>query len=228
MALIFDEARHRYTLDGEKVPGVTTIIGKGLPKPGLPYWAANTVAQYAVDHPGASYGELRRSPWAERDRAAVRGTEVHAYAEKALHGDEVDVPAILAPYVQGAVDLMDELGVEPIHTEVQLASRAHWYAGTADLFAHVGEEVWLLDWKTSKSIHGSYFAQLGAYAAADFLLVDGEEIPVPHVDRIAAVHLTTEGAFLYPGPPVEDAWLAFSHIKAVADRITTIDSWSKK
>ena len=58
--------------------------------------------------------------------------------------------------------------------------------------------------------------------------MDGEEIPVPHVDRIAAVHLTTEGAFLYPGPPVEDAWLAFSHIKAVADRITTIDSWSKK
>ena len=228
MALIFDEARHRYTLDGEKVPGVTTIIGKGLPKPGLPYWAANTVAQYAVDHPGASYGELRRSPWAERDRAAVRGTEVHAYAEKVLHGDEVDVPAILAPYVQGAVDLMDELGVEPIHTEVQLASRAHWYAGTADLFAHVGEEVWLLDWKTSKSIHGSYFAQLGAYAAADFLLVDGEEIPVPHVDRIAAVHLTTEGAFLYPGPPVEDATKAFLHIKAVADHITTIDSWSKK
>ena len=25
MALIFDEARHQYTLDGEKVPGVTTI-----------------------------------------------------------------------------------------------------------------------------------------------------------------------------------------------------------
>lgn len=228
MALTFDEARHRYTLDGEKIPGVTTIIGKGLPKPGLPYWAANVVAQYAQDNPGASYDELRRSPWAERDRAAVRGTEVHAYAEKVLHGDEVDVPAILAPYVQGAVDLMDELGVEPIHTEVQLASREHWYAGTADLFAQVGEEVWLLDWKTSKSIHGSYFAQMGAYAGADFLLVDGEEIPVPHVDRIAAVHLTTEGAVPYDGPSPQDALDAFLDIKAVADRITTIDSWSKK
>ena len=228
MALTFDEALHQYTLDGKKIPGVTTIIGKGLPKPGLPYWAANTVAQYAVDHPGASYDELRRSPWAERDRAAVRGTEVHAYAEQVLHGDEVDVPAILAPYVQGAVDLMDDLGVEPIHTEVQLASRKYWYAGTADLFARVDDEVWLLDWKTSKSIHGDYFAQMGAYAGADFLLVDGEEISVPHVDRIAAVHLTPSGADLYPGPTPQDALDAFLDIKAVADRIKTIESWSKK
>lgn len=35
---------HSYYLDGEKVPGVTTILGDGIPKPGLVGWAANVPA----------------------------------------------------------------------------------------------------------------------------------------------------------------------------------------
>jgi hypothetical protein len=33
----FDEAKHRYTLEGKAMPGVTTILGV-LDKPALPYW----------------------------------------------------------------------------------------------------------------------------------------------------------------------------------------------
>lgn len=228
MSLTFDEARHRYTLDGKPVPGVTTILGKGLPKPGLPYWAANTVAQYAVDHRDADYHELRRSPWAERDQAAVRGTTVHAYAEQLAHGEDVEVPAELAGYVQGAVDILDEYEVEPLYAEARLASREHWYAGTADLFAHVGDETWLLDWKTSKGVHGDYFLQLAAYASADFLL-DGEtEVPIPDVDRIAVVHLTPSGATLYRGPAIDAAMEAFLAVKNVSDLTVSIDSWGIK
>ena len=40
---------HGYTLNGEKVPGVTTIIGAGLPKPALMGWAAKTIAEYVAD-----------------------------------------------------------------------------------------------------------------------------------------------------------------------------------
>lgn len=40
---------HSYYLDGEKVPGVTTILGDGLPKPALVGWAANTTADYVVN-----------------------------------------------------------------------------------------------------------------------------------------------------------------------------------
>lgn len=228
MSLTFDEARHRYTLDGKPVPGVTTILGKGLPKPGLPYWAANTVAQYAVDHRDADYHELRRSPWAERDQAAVRGTTVHAYAEQLAHGEDVDVPAELAGYVQGAVDILDEYEVEPLYAEARLASRKHWYAGTADLFATVGLDVWLLDWKTSKGVHGDYFMQLAAYARADFLIDDtGREVAVPHVDRIGVVHLTPSGAELLPGPDIDAAFEAFLAVKNVADLLPAIKSWEK-
>ena len=40
---------HSYYLDGEKVPGVTTILSNGIPKPGLIGWAANTVADVVVN-----------------------------------------------------------------------------------------------------------------------------------------------------------------------------------
>lgn len=40
---------HSYFLDGEKVPGVTTILSNGIPKPGLVNWAANTVADAVVN-----------------------------------------------------------------------------------------------------------------------------------------------------------------------------------
>lgn len=40
---------HSYQLDGRKVPGVTTILSNGIPKPALVGWAARTVAEYVVD-----------------------------------------------------------------------------------------------------------------------------------------------------------------------------------
>ena len=51
MTLKFSPKAHRYWLDGKPIPGVTTLIGKGLPKPALPNWAARTVAEYVVDNP---------------------------------------------------------------------------------------------------------------------------------------------------------------------------------
>jgi hypothetical protein len=37
---------HSYLLDGQKVDGVTTVIGNGIPKPALINWAAGTIASY--------------------------------------------------------------------------------------------------------------------------------------------------------------------------------------
>lgn len=236
--LTFDEKRHRYTLDGRPVPGVTTIIGKALPKPALPYWAAKVVAETAVNtsgtlaHDVATMGAdaviktLKRALWAERDRAAIRGTAVHALAESLAHGDDVDVNPQMAPYVQAAADFLDAHDVRPIATEARLASRTHWYAGTADLFAWVDGTPTLCDWKTSKSVHGSHFLQLAAYASADFMVQDDQEVPIPLVDRIAVVHLTPDGARLIDGPPIEAAMEAFTSVLAVSRLIPTIDSWA--
>lgn len=40
---------HQYFLDGEKCPGVTTIIKEAVPMPALVGWSARTVAEYVFD-----------------------------------------------------------------------------------------------------------------------------------------------------------------------------------
>jgi hypothetical protein len=40
---------HSYLLDGEACPGVTTILDRGVPKPGLIGWASSTVADFVVN-----------------------------------------------------------------------------------------------------------------------------------------------------------------------------------
>jgi len=55
---------------------------------------------------------------------------------------------------------------ELISAEDFVYSDTHKYAGTADLVVKMHGEVWLLDIKTSNSLHKSYDLQLSAYARA--------------------------------------------------------------
>lgn len=79
---------HSYFLDGEKVPGVTTILGNGIPKPALVGWAARTVAEYVTDRltmrdlsrPGG--GEDYVVDAAELLEALRRFNETSRYPEK--------------------------------------------------------------------------------------------------------------------------------------------------
>lgn len=41
---------HSYYLDGAKVPGVTTILGNGIPKPALVGWAGGVVADFVANN----------------------------------------------------------------------------------------------------------------------------------------------------------------------------------
>lgn len=237
--LVFYPKSHRYKLDGAWVPGVTTLIGKGLPKPAIPYWAARTVAEWVADNPdlteelkrlggrGPAVAFLKEIPWQKRDDAAIRGTDVHALAERLVHGEAVDVPEHLAAHVQGYVDWLDQAQPEPLHTERPIGNRTWQYAGTFDLIARMGGETWLLDVKTSSGVYGEMALQLAAYANAEFLLdSDGQEQPMPTIDRIGVLHVTDYGTSFYPAPPeaLDAAWKDFLHVAWVGkatDRIKT-------
>ncbi len=139
--LKFYPKSHRYKLDGQWVPGVTTILNKGIAKPFLVDWAAREVAKYAADNldvlnniedTDARYDLLKTAHNRHRDRAAVRGTDVHAYADKLIHGEEIDVPEHLAGYVEGCARFLDAWQPSVGRTERPTASREHWYAGTPD------------------------------------------------------------------------------------------------
>lgn len=231
--LRFYPASHRYRLDGRWVPGVTTLL-KGIPKPALVYWSAKSVAEYVADNAedvealrrmgrGPMVAALKGVPWQARDEAAVRGTEVHALAERASHGEEVEVPEHLEGYVQGYVDWLNAENPEVLWTERPVGNRQWQYAGTFDSIMRLRGAVWMLDIKTSTGVYGETGCQLAAYGKAEFLVdADGNEQPLPTIERYGVLHVTEGGTHLYPITDPEAAWKDFLHaawIQRAEDRI---------
>jgi hypothetical protein len=230
---------HSYKLDGKPVKGVTTLINGGFPKPQLVNWAARTVAEYVADNfdlirevraqgRQETVDLLKGAHYRDRDRAAARGTEVHAIAEEIIYGRSVSVDEHLRPYVDGYVEFLDQWCIEPVITERPCASREWLYAGTFDAIVDFGAgqlkgKRYLLDWKTSKGVYGETAMQLAAYAHADFYMEpDDRETPMPEVHGLGVVHITPNGTALYLVADPAEAWKSFQHVAFVAKNTDSI------
>ena len=108
-------------------------------------------------------------------KAANEGTQVHTAIEEFLQGNEIqwideygnakynlDVWKMILKFA----DFWNTHKPELIASEYHLFSDTHEYAGTTDIIVRLNNQVWLLDIKTSNSLHTSYDLQLAAYAVA--------------------------------------------------------------
>lgn len=139
---------HRYTVDGRKADGVTTLIKGGRPNPALVGWAAREVAEYVADNLDTVYAmagmgrdsivaALKAIPNTVRNNAGTRGTKVHKLGELLAAHLEVEVPEELEGHVESYVKFLDEWQVRPVLVEGVVGSRTWGYAGTTDLVADV-------------------------------------------------------------------------------------------
>lgn len=227
----FSEGNHQYRMDGKHVRGVTTLISNGLPKEFIPKWAAKTVAEYVIDNPEhvdqlrnmgreMAVDALKGIPWTKRDKAGERGKRVHAIAERLVVGEEVEVPEDIAGHVDSCLRFFDEWRVTPLIVERYVGHRAHWWAGTPDLFATLPDgRTALFDHKTADSgIWPETAFQLAAYSHAEFWQdAEGNEQPIPPVDFCAAVHLRADGYSVIPVKADDDVYAEFRHIAFVAN-----------
>lgn len=216
--LKFYPGAHRYRLDGEFVPGVTTILGV-LNKPALVKWAATSVAEYVADNReaiehlyaagrGPMIGALKETPWQRSRDAADRGTSLHDIAEQIVRGEEADVPEELVPVVEHALQFMDDWRIEPVLIETAVASREHRYAGKLDLVARYTDPrdlstgVGIFDWKSGKRIYPEACFQMNAYGHAEFYGENGDEHSVAELGIGAAfgVHIRADGYDVNPLP----------------------------
>jgi hypothetical protein len=227
---------HWYDIDGTKVDGVTTLIGKGLSKPGLINWASNVTAAYAVDHwdelagmpPSQRLKTLQGARQADLTSAAVRGTHVHSLAEQLVAGVEVDVPEHLAGHVASYVDFLNEWDITPLLVEAVVAHLRYRYAGTCDLVADLPNgERWLFDVKTGRSgVWGETALQLEAYAHAEvYVGAGGKLLPMPEVNAIAAIHVRADGYDVYRLTHDEAVFSVFRHVAYIARQIEIMPSW---
>jgi len=202
----------RYYIDpvtGTKLPGVTSVIGSGVAKPFLQYWASGLVAEAAVDHAASWIGlalkgdragavdYLKRAPGRFTKVAADRGTEAHGIWEAmAIPGGPG--PGRVHPDMQWAVDGFREF-TDAFSPEFELLEATVFqphgddgtggYAGSFDALAVIGGERVLLDFKSGKAVYPEVALQLHAYAAAEAIMSpDGTTIPMPAVDALAVFH----------------------------------------
>lgn len=206
--ITFDKGRHSYTVNGQKVPSVTTVLGM-LDKPGVAYWTARVTAEGAwklarrrgymlPEEPEEFVRDLKRFGYDSRsqmDKAAARGTAVHEVLEGWIKEERIPVatehPKHVAGYVRGLAKFLIERRPVFYESEVLVGSATHGYAGTRDtvcvLAGAEGRE--LLDLKTSKRIYPEYFLQVEAYELAG---IECEEEPT---DRRGVVRVTPTGEY---------------------------------
>ena len=218
---------HTYLLDGEKAPGVTTIVREGIPKPAFINKAAETTAGYAIDH----WDELTELPvsmrmkalmgarWEALRKASTRGTDVHKLAHRLAAGEEVDVPEPLEGFVDAYLRFTEEWQPVELLVEVVVLNRRHRYMGTLDLIAGLADgKRWLLDWKTTASgVWPESALQLAGYRYAEsYIDGSGEEQPMLEVDAAGVVWLRADGYDLVPVETGPDVFRKFLYAQQVA------------
>ena len=206
-----------------------TTITDVLDKPALTKWHREQVARAAIAH--LDWMVSNRGTGNEEATIAYllaarnegttgreRGSRIHAALESIVRRQPVVVKPEDGPSIEGARSWLNSHVVRPIEIEASLIHETLGYGGTCDLIAEIDGIIWLLDWKTSKSVawpNGNVYSdmrlQLVAYQRAEFLArpADPVRYQLPAITRCGILHVTEGGTRLYPADPTEDDWIAF-------------------
>ena len=148
-----------YNRDGKYYPSVTSVLN---------YFPKNKFFHSWLKDVGHNADIIAQ-------KAAGECTKVHNAIERFINGEEIqwideygkaqynlDVWKMILKFA----DFWNTHKPELIAAEYHVFSDNHEYAGTADLICKINGKLWLLDIKTSNSLHTSFSLQLAAYAMA--------------------------------------------------------------
>jgi len=108
-------------------------------------------------------------------KAGDEGTQTHNAIEELLAGKELNwmdeygnakYNELVWGMILKFVDFWEQAKPKLLYTEEFTYSDTHKYAGTTDIIAEIDEEIWLIDFKTSNSLHKTMDMQLAAYVKA--------------------------------------------------------------
>jgi hypothetical protein len=186
---------------------VTNVTG-ALPKPALIAWAAKLTAETAVEQQQAwsnmpameAVEWLKKAPYRNRDRAAARGTTIHAVIDNMLQGRSYEVESLVEPWVAAAMKFVQEARPRAERTETSVYDERTLCAGTFDFLGRLDSAPELgrvlIDWKTGKGIYEDMAVQLvGGYLLGSEYILDDDahEIEWREPDTALLVHFTQDG-----------------------------------
>lgn len=178
--IAFFEDEHKYLVDGEEVPSVTTILN------------------YMSD---VEYGGINK---AVLDQASIRGRLVHEYTELMDYDampDEVEYEVV--GYLKAYAKFLRDYDIDWWYIEKILYNESVGYIGTADRIGTIDGEISIVDIKTlaspSKMAKFTVSAQTEAYRRAYIgayidMLLDGKKPPAQPTCRYA-LYLGKDGEY---------------------------------
>lgn len=172
--ILFDPEKHTYTVEGRRVPGVTSILAETGLTPD--FSLVNPVLLAQKSH---------------------IGTMVHLVTEYDDLGilDEETVSPELLPFLEAWRRFKEEFVFEPQEIELPVYSATYRYAGTLDRLGTIKGELALIDIKTSSVVNlMSVGPQTAAYEQA---YKEWAGFDKRKVFKRYAVKLTPEGEFRF-------------------------------
>ena len=182
--LSYNEDKHMYYVNDQKVESVTGICSRGLPKPNLVNWLVATPLNEVkrlinekldnndpLDRAGLEriFKTAKEKTNKIKEDAGLVGTVVHGLIEDFLKGK--DIPKQSDPAVVNCwnlfLDWWRKQEYKVVELEKKIYSKKYNYAGTLDLVVKDKKgNLVLMDIKTSNFISFDYFLQLNAYKFA--------------------------------------------------------------
>lgn len=216
------------TLKNVKVPSVTSILDM-LPAPYLRQWNSKITAQSAVENidyvnelvnssKTKAVEWLKGAPDRELNKAADVGDRVHKLLEDLILDPLHPVDEELAPFIDGFYQFLDRFEPEWLFIEKPIFSISHLYAGSFDAICKIKNKNYILDFKTTRSgISAKVGMQLAAYARAEVMFVDGEEVELPKIEAGAALWLRPDKWAFQPLRIDDDVFHTFLSLRRVFD-----------
>lgn len=175
-----------YNYNGLPVPRVTTILQECIAKEFLIRWAARLGEQQYIE---------------EKRKATITGTIVHdlieTYLKTGEDGEIYHKDKNIRGYAIKAysnfkkwLQYINSLGyfIEEI-IAIEFPVVCPYYGGTIDCIARINGKVYIIDFKTSKSISYEYFIQTSSYMWAVNTYYQGI---LPHIDGIGIIRIDKE------------------------------------
>ena len=190
----------RYTVNGLKKKGVTTIISERFGKSALMYWSENCVYEALkqlmkhnkkpVDEIQQFEDELKYRVKQIKESAMHIGTNMHSLCEDYINGKEVIRPTSepLRTMFDKFKKFWDSKKIKVLATEKTYYSKELDSCGTLDTLAEYKKKIGILDFKTSKGFYPDMPIQVHTYKK---LVEDSTDLKV---EFLAIINIPKEPA----------------------------------
>ena len=215
------EPYHKFLIDGNWVPSVTSITKIVDKSAALVPWAVRLAKEYLIDKLVNNKVKIGHDELLgiieqaclqhkiKKEAAADAGTLVHQWVEDFTTGKNPKMPT--DPKVKNGVVAFlgwaDSLKIKFLEAEKVIYSRKYNFAGVCDAIAQIGKDLVLLDYKTSSGVYPEMWLQVAAYQLA-YTEETGKEIKYRVIARFDKMDGSFEHVELNDYKADRDAFLA--------------------